>query len=506
MKEASLDLTVDHETAKALLTPRTDLLVERLDPDGVYRQEAGPFRSYERRISTEATDGEQRIKERTSFMLDIPLWAPLFHPLMRRALEETNRTPRRRWWWPQEVLSSISARLLGALSVLAIISGYLGVLIGQTITFAAEEFGANDAAQGRTLAAIRIGVIVSVVAIRKADRIGRRPLLIGFASAALVFTVLGATASSLVQLGFFQAISRGFTTGLFTLLMLAVTEEVPAGVRALGISLMTMCAALGAGMVLWVLPIADQSPGAWRWTYVAPLLFVPALLWVARRLPETRRFGIADEVQAPAPVDRRRFVLIAFSAFASALFLSPASQLLNEYLRDEQSMSAGAISVFRLLTGTPAGLVVLVAGIAADRIGRKPIGGIGLGVGVVFSTFVFFTSGAALWLVGAIGFWSLAAMSPALRGYQTELFPTRSRARVGGWIDLITVTGSAIGLLTVGELSTRWDSLGKAIAVMAAAPLIVVVLIFLVYPETASRELEEFNPDDPDPQRAPIQA
>lgn len=474
------------------------MLVERLDDDGVYRQVTGPFRSYERSISVAASGTGHHVQERTRFALDIPVWAPLFHPLMRRALAETDRTPRRRWWWPEEVLPSISARLLGGISVLAVIGGYLGVLIGQTITFAAEEFGANDADQGRTLAAIRIGVILSVIAIRRADRIGRRPLLIGFTSAALLFTVLGATSSSLLQLGFFQAISRGFTTGLLTLLTLAVTEEVPAGVRALGISLMTMCSALGGGMVLWVLPVADQSLGAWRWTYVAPLMFVPALIWVARRLPETRRFDIADEVQAPAPVDRRRFALIAFSAFAGALFLSPASQLLNEYLRDEQGMSAGAISLFRLLTGTPAGLVVLAAGVAADRVGRKPIGGLGLGIGVIFSATIYFTSGATLWIIGALGLWSLSAMSPALRGYQTELFPTRSRARVGGWIDLITVTGSAIGLLTVGELSTRWDSLGQAIAVMAVAPMIVVVLIFLVYPETASRELEVFNPDDPD--------
>lgn len=501
MKEATLDLVVDQAGLDALMAPRSDLLVERLDEDGVFRQERGPFRFYERRVSSEVDGDRLRVDERTRFALDIPVWAPLFHLLMKRALAEADRSPRARWWWPQQVLPAVSARLLGCISVLSIIAGYLGVLIGQTITFAAEEFGANDAAQGRTLAAIRIGVVISVVTIRRADRIGRRPLLLGFTSAALAFTVIAATSSSLAQLGFFQAISRGFTTGLLTLLTLAVTEEVPAEVRALGISLMTMCAALGGGMVLWVLPVADQGPGAWRWTYVAPLLFVPALLWVARRLPETRRFDVADEVQAPAPVDRRRFTLIAFSAFASALFLSPASQLLNEYLRDEQSMSAGAISVFRLITGTPAGLIVLAAGIAADRIGRKPIGGVGLATGVVFSALVFFSGGPTLWLVGTIGFWALAGTSPALRGYQTELFPTRSRARVGGWIDLITVTGSAIGLLTVGELSTRWDSLGQAIAVMAIAPLLVVVLIFTLYPETASRELEVFNPADPDPQR-----
>lgn len=499
MTEAIVDIVIDQHTAEALLAPRTDLVLERLDDDGVYRQEHGPFRAYERRLTLEAVGDRTHVTEHTTFRLDVPLWAPLFHPLMKRALAETDRSMRRRWWWPAEVLPAISARLLGALSVLAIIAGYLGVLIGQTITFAADEFGADDATQGRTLAAIRIGVVLSVIVIRRADRIGRRPLLLGFTLAALLFTFLGATASSMVQLGFFQAISRGFTTGLLTLLTLAVTEEVPAGVRALGISLMTMCSGLGAGMVLWVLPVADQSIGAWRWTYVAPALFLPALLWVARRLPETRRFDRAAETGASAPVNRRRFLLIAFSAFASALFLSPASQLLNEYLRDEQAMSAGAISLFRLLIGTPGGLVVLIAGIAADRVGRKPIGGIGLGVGVVFNVLIFFSSGLWLFVIGAIGFWTLASAFPALRGYQTELFPTRSRARVGGWIDLITVTGSAIGLLTVGELSTRWGSLGPAIAVMAIAPAIVVLLIIFVYPETASRELEDFNPDDPDP-------
>ena len=221
------------------------------------------------------------------------------------------------------------------------------------------------------------------------------------------------------------------------------------------------------------------------------------LIWAYRTLPETRRFTRAVENHAPAPVNRRRFALIAGSAFASALFLSPASQLLNEYLRDELSFSAGRISLFRLITGTPAGLIILGAGVLADRIGRKPIGGVGLALGALGSAAVFFLDGAALWIIGTMGFWLLAGAFPALRGYQTELFPTRARAKVGGWIDLITVTGSAIGLLVAGELSEQWGALGPAITVLVAGPLLVSVLVFTVYPETASIELEAFNPDDP---------
>ena len=276
MSTALLDVVVDPATADRIDSPRVDLLEEKLDPDGVYRQARGPFTRYSRRVTIEQlSDGSSHVQEHTDFRLGIPLWWPLFTPLMKRALRDSDREPRRRWWWPTQVLTTISARLLAVLSILSIMAGYLGVVIGQTITFAAEEFGADDAAQGRTLAAIRIGVIASVILIRRADRIGRRPLLIGFALAAIVFTVLGATSSSLVELGIFQGISRGFTTGLFTLLTLAVTEEVPAEVRAVGISLMAMCSGLGAGMVLWILPLADVVPGGWRWVYVAPVIYLP---------------------------------------------------------------------------------------------------------------------------------------------------------------------------------------------------------------------------------------
>ncbi len=499
MKIIDVDTTVDTAIAEEFRVVRRDLLEEHSNADGtVFEQETGPFSHYRRSLTIERIDDERsRVVERTEFTLGVPIWSWLFNPLMKRALAEPDRSPRRRWWWPRQVLPLPSARLLASLSILSILAGYLGVLIGQTITFAAEEFGANDAAQGRTLAAVRIGVIASVIVIRRADRIGRRPLLIGFTLTAIVFTVLGAAAQSLVQLAVLQGISRGFTTGLFTLLTLAVTEEVPAEVRAVGISLMAMCSGLGAGMVLWVLPLADTGPGGWRWAYVAPAIFLLPLFWVFRTLPETRRFTRADETHSPAPVDRRRFTLIAFSAFASALFLSPASQLFNEYLRDERMWSASDISIYRLLTGTPTGLVILGAGVLADRVGRKPIGGIGLFLGAIGGASVYFLDGAALWIAGTAGAWLLASAFPALRGYQTELFPTRSRARVGGWIDLITVTGSAIGLLTAGELSLRWGSLGPAISVLLVGPLIVAVLIFTIYPETAAQELETFNPDDP---------
>ncbi len=483
------------------LEARTDLLTEVEVAPGRFEQADGPFRRYERTVEvTEGVDGHH-IAETTDFRLAMPLWWPLFTPLMKRALRDPDRRPRPRWWWPKDVLPTDSAVLVSVLMVIAVVAGYLGVVISQTLTFAAEEFGADDAAQGRTLAAVRIGVLGSMLLIGRADRVGRRPLLIGFAVGSIVFTVAGALSGGLVSLGVTQALARGLDTGLLTLLGLTVIEEVPAGVRGMAVALMAMCNALGAGMVVWVLPVAGTSIGAWRWVYVAPAVFLPAMWWAWRRLPETRRFVAADAAEAPAAIDRRRFALVAGTAFVSALFLSPASQFQNEYLRDERGFEPGEISIFRILISTPAGLFMMGAGVLADRRGRRAVGSVGVGVGVVASLASYFATGSMLWISAAVGVWMLAGAYPATRGYQSELFPTRARARVGGWIDVISVTGSAIGLLAVGELSTRWGSLGSALTALIWGPLLAAVLLAFAFPETASAALERFNPDDPDPDR-----
>ncbi|MEL7208855.1 MAG: hypothetical protein AAGK32_11615, partial [Actinomycetota bacterium] len=320
---------------------RGDLVVERQDGDtDAFVATVGPFEDYRRTLAvTEQADGRFEVVEATRFRLAIPLWRPLFTPLMRRALADTARQPRRRWWWPAEVVADTTSRLVAAICVISVLTGYLGVIIGQTITFAAEDFGRGDGAQANTLAAVRIGVLLSLVFLRRADRFGRRPLVLNFAAAAIAFTVVGALSPNLIVLGASQTISRGLTTGLITLLVLAGTEEVPASARAFTVSLITVCAALGAGMVLWVLPVADVAAGAWRIVYVVPVLFLPVLWWVGRHLPETRRFRAATSSDAPAPINRRRLLLLGFTAFATAMFASPASQLRNEFLRDDLDYS-----------------------------------------------------------------------------------------------------------------------------------------------------------------------
>lgn len=497
MTRSRLQTTLTPELANSLAEPRVDFLIEIEETPGVYIQEEGPFRSYRRTLtSTRIDDDNIQVDEVTEFVLDMPVWWIAFNPLMRRGLTETDRTPRRRRWWPEEVLTERSTKLISVLAILSIVAGYLGVVIGQTMTFAAEEFGADTSRQANTLAAIRIGVLLSALILGKADRSGRRPLLLAFALASIIFTASGVLATDMLTLGITQALGRGFGTGLLTLITLAVTEEVPAGVRSLSVALMAMATGFGGALVLAVLPTADISLGSWRIVYGASLAFLPLLWWVWRHLPETRRFDVATEHHSPGKIDGRRFLLLAVSAFCASLFLSPASQLQNQYLKDERGFGAGDIALFRVLISTPVGLVILAAGYFADRYGRKRIGSMGMALGTVMALISYYKSGPALWVTSLLSVWLLGASYTAMRGYQTELFPTRARAKVGGWLDVIAVSGSALGLFIVGKVSVAWGSIGPALLLLLWGPLLVAFLISNRYPETASQELEKFNPGD----------
>ena len=90
---------------------------------------------------------------------------------------------------------------------------------------------------------------------------------------------------------------------------------------------------------------------------------------------------------------------------------------------------------------------------------------------------------------------------PALSVYGPELFPTSLRGRANGIIAATAMGGSVVGLMAAGRLADAFDSFGPTMAILAGAPLLMAILIYKRFPETAHRELEELNPQDASDQR-----
>jgi MFS family permease len=202
----------------------------------------------------------------------------------------------------------------------------------------------------------------------------------------------------------------------------------------------------------------------------------------------------SDRVALPTESRRinvRRFVLVGAIFFLFNVFLAPASQLQNDYLRTERGFSGLTITLFVVLTATPAGLGVLAGGRIADLRGRRAAIVPGLLAYGLFNAIMFSIGGPPMWVASLLGAVLGALSVPAMGVIAPELFPTARRGGVRGMITAIAVTGSVGGLLLAGAMVDA-GSYASAFTVLAVAPLAAAALA-LALPETRGRELEDLN-------------
>ncbi len=506
MTSFSHTIVCDSEELARLRTARDDIVGEHRDGPDHWVLDQGPFHHYERRLAADsAGDGSWNVTQSYRFALAVPVWGRFFNPPIRHALRH-RRDSYGYWWAPPDRLDSRAATVLALLAAVQIVDGYLGTVLTQTLTFAADEFNRDNTAQGLVLGGVRAGVLIALVTVVAADKHGRRSLLIATGIGGCAFTVLGGLSNGLWMLGSTQLIARGMSTGLGILVVIVAAEEMPAHSRAWGASVLVLSAGLGSGMAVWILPVADINIRGWRIVYLVAGLGILIIRSVGRRLPESRRFEKLrhdrpdhhhDDDEATRARRRRRLMLLGVSAFLLAMFAAPASGFRNDFLNHQRGFSATRISLFTVLTSTPAGLGIFLGGYLAETKGRRPIGAIGLMIGTLLTVFAYFSAGFGLWALtlGGVVFGGMAV--PALVVYGPELFGTNDRGRANGTIVTVGVAGSAIGLLLAGVLSDRMGgNVAPVLALLAVAPLIVAGLVLTLYPETAATELEDLNPED----------
>lgn len=506
-------LTYEHfvprEEALQWTRPRADIVNEKVEHHDITNAETqeqtctfshvvGPFHFWERRVTLTPQSEKTLVKEEIDYRLAVPVWAPLFRSALKRHLRQAPQTGKHPWWAPPETLTERAAVVLSLLCVFALVGGYLGTLLTQTITYAASQFNASTFNQGQLLAAVRLGVLLSFGIAALADRKGRRKILLSSLIGAVVLSATSALAPSMWWLGTAQTFARALSTVVAIIIGVMLAEEMPAGSRAFAVSVITMTAALGAGLCVANLLYADAAPWAWRVAFIVPLVAIFPCLRLAKGLPETTRFSrsIARQKTRTRDFHWRRFFILGCAGFLWSSFLAPAAQFLNEFLRTERNYGSALIAIFVLATNTPGGIGIIIGGRLADMKGRKLIGVIGIAGGVFFTVISYLTFGIPLWVASILAALIGAIAVPALAVYGPELFPTHQRGSANGGLQIVSVIGSSVGLLVVGWLSGVFDSIGAAIAVAAAGPAILLFVVWFFFPETARIELEELNPGD----------
>lgn len=325
-----------------------------------------------------------------------------------------------------------------------------------------------------------------------ADRTGRRrPFMLAF----LLVPVGNLISAVLPGLNAFvagQALARIGIVGVAALTIVILAEELSRESRGLGMGIYAVAGAMGTGLALILLPLADRSDQSWRILFA---LSVPGLLLLPllnRFLNETRAFlALPNRTSLFARLRddglATYFVVMAVVALLVAAFASPAFDFVLERL-DSLGWDTGAARFLLIVFSGLGTLGLVIGGRLADSIGRRTttvlallLGGAG-GVG-------FYTLESGWHLAPSIFLASLGAsmLTPSLAAHRAELFPTDVRARAAGWITNVAIGGAIVGF-AIGAWVTDSIGLSRTIAFLAAG-LVVSALLILTLPETRGIDL-----------------
>jgi MFS family permease len=484
-----------------ILRPRASLVqeceVESVEGAYEYAAVQGPVRSYRRVVrAVSCGDAVVRVEQRVEYDLDAPLIGWLLAVPARRHLGAVRVEDKPPWWGPPDVLGRNAWAALGGLLALAMVVGYLGTLLTQTITYSAKEFHVGTGAEGVALAVVRFDILLSLGLVALADRRGRRVIALGGAAVGCALTALGAFAPSLAWLSASQVLARAFVTAATISAGVLAAEIMPKGARAWALGIGAMAGALGAGVAVVLLPVAGIEARAWRLLYLLALAWVGVVAVAARHLPESERFLVHHRAHDRPVIRRSRLALLATASFLLQMFVTPASEFQNEYLRRERHFSPGRIALFTLATALPGAIGILAGGRLADTHGRRKVAVVAVGGAAVFAVVAYSVQGWAMWLAMASAGLTGAAITPVLTVYGPELFATSGRGVANGLLTAAGRGGAVAGLLFIGWAAQSHPGFGAGFALLALGPVALIVLIITAFPETARRSLEELNPED----------
>jgi len=399
-----------------------------------------------------------------------------------------------------ERLTGYHYKLFAFLSVATFFEGYDFMALTQILPNFRADMGIDEATGGYLVGLINAGTVVAYLLVRRADRWGRRRVLTITIAGYTIFTFLSGLAPSVWIFGAFQMIARVFLIGEWGLSMVIAAEEFPASKRGLVIGIIQAFSSLGAVTCAGVVPLLLETPFGWRSVYFVGIIPLVTLAYARRGLRETRRF----EEQGGGPSDGRSFLHVLRGPYRSRVLQLGAIWLFTyvcthngvtfwkEFAVNERDLSDGQVGLAITVAAVVSMPMVFAVGWLIDRLGRR--------AGAVI-IFVLGSGGVLMsyqlhgqWpLTGALvfGIFGASAVLPVLNAYTTELFPTDLRADAFAWSNnLIGRIGYVLSPAGVGILA-RETSWSLAVSLTAAFPLVALVLILKLLPETRARELED---------------
>lgn len=383
--------------------------------------------------------------------------------------EMTERT--KRTWFP----------LFVAIFVALVVDGMDLQLLNLCLPVLASDFAVNRIQMGALSSYTLIGMgLGGLIAGQLSDRIGRVKVTIMSLMIFSVFTALLGFTQTYWQFAVIRFLSGFGIAALYSIGTLLVAEYVPTSMR--GMILGTLQAGWSIGYICASLLSAAVLPNyGWRPLFIMSIIPAMISFLILRRVKEPVSYSIsqqkrkgAEKVNEYALIWRNKALRATFICWAvtnTALQFGyyGANTWLPSYLTTDLGMDIKSMSLY--IAGTYTAMIAgkILAGVLADKFGRKSVwlcGGLATAVTIpLIITFV--NTSNVVFLMVAFGFF-YAVPYALLAAYMSESFPVEVRGTAVSTQSAVGKIGSVSAPLFVGLMATHY-SIGYGIATLGIA-------------------------------------
>jgi MFS family permease len=400
-------------------------------------------------------------------------------------------------------------KLLFVLSSATFFEGYDNFVLAFVLALVLGDLGGSESQAGLIRAVTSLGAVVAFLLAARADRIGRKRLLLITIVGYTVAGVLTALSPGLLWLTAAQFGAQVFLGAEWAVAITIVVEEFPVDERGRALGVVTSMNVLG-GVFVGVLGFLGitSTPLGWRAYYVVGLLPLVLIALGRRGMLETERFEAVRADTASARLDRaslweawrpefRTTVLaVGLVTFFRYFVVSAGAFWWAYYAQQEVGMSVSTSALYLGLAGLVGAGGFFAASRLMDRIGRVPAFLVYMAGALVFGTWTFQVTDAGVMLpvLCASIFFALGSVA-ITSAFSVEPFPTYVRSRASAWCrNAFEVPGGILGALVVGALGDHVTgpigSIGDAMSLVTIAMLPAAMIVaWRFVPETRGEDL-----------------